>query len=503
MRPKTATTAKTATTLPRTSPRVVPGIWFTLLVPVLATATTATARPTGPGLFCEAYADSSTCAGRGTNCTTCHTSTSPAAPDWNDYGLQILDRLGSDQLDFDAPGVLSDVLIGIEGDDADADGLTNLEEILLGTLPGDANSHFVPPPPGQGGDNPTYAVGTWDPAFALRRAMVAFCGRSPTFNEMLDLDRAADGRAHVHDRLEACLGSAYWTDEGLSRLADERVRPISLGTSFLWDYRLWRYVMTDDRDVRELLTADYHVREAEPGVLLRIEEVSDDGTGCTTDADCSADSTCATDSGNVCRFKDGGQPLVKAQRAGMIGTQWFHLINTMFSAMPRTTAATAMRGYLGQDIAKQEGIHPIGGEPLDVDAKGVRQEECAQCHATLDPATYAFAKYRGIEAGGASSFDPNRPIERGLWTAQTEPQGVILGQPVDTLKEWAAVVAASDEYQHNLSRVLFEHALGRPPGPADKAEFDALWPSWSSLEVGFSANRFLHRLIDTNSFGAP
>src|SRR5262249_7413164 len=149
------------------------------------------------------------------------------------------------------------------------------------------------------------------------------------------------------------------------------------------DYRLWRYANTGDRDVRDLLLADYYVREQVPGQLEQIDNAVDDGTACTDDSVCAADSHCDTgNSPNVCRFNDGVQVLVKEQRAGMIGMAWFHFINTMFSAMPRTTAAQAMRAYLGMDIARQQGINPIAGEPLDVDHRGVSQEECAQCHAT-------------------------------------------------------------------------------------------------------------------------
>lgn len=468
-------------------------------------AASAWAKPSAPALFCDSYRDASSCAGRGATCTTCHTSTSPATPDWNAYGLQIVDAVLGNALDMEAPGVLDGVLRDIENDDPDADGVSSLEEILLGTLPGDAFSHFAPPNLPQGAANPTYKVNTWDAAFAGRRMVLAFCGRSPTFEELQLVAEATSpdaARALIHAGLDGCLGSPYWLGEGLPRLADERVRPIDLGVSFDWDYRMWRYVMTGDRDIRELLTAAYHVREASPFVLSEVVDVVDDGDPCSDDSQCAFDHSCQDD--GVCRYRAGAQPLVASERAGMIGTQWFHFINTMFSAMPRTTAAQAMRGYLGLDIAKQQGIAPTFNEPLDVDDKGVAQAECAQCHSTLDPATYVFAKYQGIEEGGASLLNEQRPVNFGLWASpDQQPQGVLLGQPVNNLREWGEVAANSDEFKHNMSRILFEHAIGRPPGPQDKEEFDALWPSWSSAEIGYSANRFLHALIDTNAFGAP
>ena len=55
----------------------------------------------------------------------------------------------------------------------------------------------------------------------------------------------------------------------------------------------------------------------------------------------------------------------------------------------------------------------------------------------------------------------------------------------------------------NLSRMFFHYALGRDPGARDKGEFDALWSSWSSADVAFNADNFIHQLVDTNAFGAP
>ena len=82
----------------------------------------------------------------------------------------------------------------------------------------------------------------------------------------------------------------------------------------------------------------------------------------------------------------------------MITTAWFFVINTMFTAVPRTTAAQAYRSYLGYDIARSEGlIEPPAGTPLiDYDQKGVTEEECAVCHRTLDPLSYAFTRYKGL-----------------------------------------------------------------------------------------------------------
>ena len=49
--------------------------------------------------------------------------------------------------------------------------------------------------------------------------------------------------------------------------------------------------------------------------------------------------------------------MVPSKRAGMLTTRWNLVFNTMFTAMPRTTAAQIYRSYLGLDIAKSEGLY--------------------------------------------------------------------------------------------------------------------------------------------------
>jgi hypothetical protein len=247
----------------------------------------------------------------------------------------------------------------------------------------------------------------------------------------------------------------------------------------------------------------------------------------------------------------------------MITTQWFLHSNTMVSALPRTTAAQAYRAYLGADISAMEGLIPVAGEPTDVDHKGVKQERCAGCHSTLDPLAYAFAKYEGAPsgrrpmsmakagaagaagaAGGPSApnsehssdmdsdagvpqmpgqpsmmqptmmpagqydvlaniggFNPNRPKERIPDWDDDKQRPYVFGQPVDGLVELAKVAVDSDQFKRNLADIFFRHALGAEPNRAQQPEFSALWHSLP--DDGFSANRLIHRLVDTHSFGAP
>jgi hypothetical protein len=219
----------------------------------------------------------------------------------------------------------------------------------------------------------------------------------------------------------------------------------------------------------------------------------------------------------------------------MVTTTWFHFFNTMFSAMPRTTAAQAMRAYLGLDIAKQEGLVYNPAEPADVDNKGVDGVGCIECHQHLDAATYAFAYYRGIEGstcdaapgtpgpssgcralgefcgaqnpccadlvcdGGASDFSEMRPVVRGLWPVGGDRQPYLLDEPVADLAEWAQQASASDFFMRNHALTFYRHAVGREPRPDESAELEALWRSIP--EDNYQTPALLHRLIDTLAFG--
>ena len=438
------------------------------------------AKPSGPMLFCSAYPDVPACQGQLPQCSLCHTSTSPAA--WNGYGLDLLTVLTGN---FDES--LEEALVEIEGKDPDGDGVSSLDELLMGTLPGDVDSFFEPVPEPSGPANPRFDVGNYDQRFALRRASLTFCGQSPSYDDLKSFDALDDDdarQAAIHELVDGCLTQAFW-QEAIERLGDQRIRPVfavgwdsPIGLSladYEWDYRLFRYALTGDRDARELLTADYHVEEGPDGSLRKVE-------------------------GEIARSGGAGpQPLVVERRAGMVSTQWFFVINTMFSALPRTTAAQAYRAYLGMDIAQDQGLIPVAGEPLDVDRKGVQQAECAACHSTLDPLSYTFAYYEGIRGGATGTYRASRPNGIRDWD---DPQTFIFGEPVDDLPGWARVAANSDAFARNTAQMLFEHVLQREPGPADLAEFEGLWRGFGQ-DDGYSANKLLHRLVDTDAFGVP
>lgn len=458
-------------------------------------ASDAEAKPSAPREFCSVYADAPECLGRTITCAKCHTSTQPVT--WNNYGLAVFGELGGEAFDDN----LAKALAGIEDDDSDGDGLGNLEEIELGTNPGDPLSQWMPLPEPTGPGNDYYDVGVYDPSFAFRRVRLLFCGQSPSFDEVEAFAALEheDQRAALHEHLGTCLQSDHWIDEALVELAHPKIRPVTaygadtsisvMGfvitvADYEWDYRLWQWSLTGDRDAREMLTAQYHVARDEQGALVRVEGVIDSPP---------------------MRFA-GGQPIEPEHRAGLLTTQWNLFLNTMFSAVPRVTAGHAYRAFLGLDLSLQQGIDPVHGEPLDLDTKGVDAPACAQCHSTLDPMAYAFAEYEGFDMTNAPSlvigtYRPERPAMRIPGWEESKPDFIMLGQEVGNLVEMARVMADSPEFSRNLAQTFFVYAVGHEPQPDELAELDAIWTSLA--EDGYSANRLLHRLIDTDAFGTP
>lgn len=445
----------------------------------LLAAAPAYAKPEAPTIFCATYPDSPTCKGRLAECSLCHASTQPVT--WNSFGTQLLGLAVAQDFKANLPKALHDA----ESVDSDGDGVMNGDEIAAGTSPAQAGDTIcVAPEAAVSGIAPE----GFDYQLARRRVSILYCGHSPSFDEMQAFNAGNPDETTLHTRLhealDTCLAGDVFRDQTLHRIADSLIRPVAAvgyqSTSGIkladydFDYRLFAYAMTGDRDTRELLTAQYHVTADANGVLQRVDGIV------------------AANGGN------GPQPLVPERRAGMITTQWFFVINTMFSALPRTTAAQAYRAYLGQDMALQQGVFPVAGEPVDADDKNIKEAACAQCHSTLDPLAYAFTYYNGIAGTNKSGiYDPQRPAK--LIPGWSDNQTYLFGEPVADVVEWAKVASDTDYFRRNIAKLLFEHANGRLPSPRDEQGFIAAWKSMP--DDGYSARRLIHRLVDLPSFG--
>jgi len=470
---------------PKAASTVLP---FVLLCSVVVVSGVASAKTTAPRTFCELRPDAPDCQGRVPTCAMCHAG----PPTFNAYGADLVTALYATDYDgsnFDA--MLDEALNAIGADDADGDGLLNDEELTLGLAPGNPLSHWAAPAAPEGERNAFYDVGTYDADYAMQRVALTFCGSRATYEQREAFSGESDKGAALDALLDECLTSDYWRNDALPRMADKRIKPLeAIGfdgliplADYNWDYRLFVYALTDGHDARDLLLADYHV-DVEGNIIEGIIPIPPNAA-----------------------LPVGGQPLPPERRAGMITTQWFLMSQTMFSHLPRTTAAQAYRSYLGADIARLEGILPVEGEPVDVDNAEVAQEACARCHSTLDPLAYAFTPYDGI-GGGYNNYGGGNVLnalhltgaytpERDIWNRQS----VFAGSDVQDLVDWADVAANSDMFRRNLVMMFWEQAFQRPPLPDELDTFHDLFNAVPG--DNYSVDALLHRLIHTDAFGVP
>jgi hypothetical protein len=450
----------------------------------------AQAKPPAPSTFCAKYPTAATCTGAQPACSYCHLS----PPLRNVYGAALEAKIAPGAprplSDGDFAAALPGALAAVEAADSDGDGAGNLLEIQKGTQPGDPKS-FPNDVPCVGGANPNYTVCKRDLPFTFRKVVLDFCGASPTF-EALQAFRALDAAAQaaaLDTALDACVASEFWLGKNgqLWRLAHRKIRPVGtlktgedqgiIGLADYYDdYALFAWSQTADHDAREVITADFFVkRDVNPTRYSKVLTL-------------------------------GSQKVDTAHRNGNLTSAWTLVYNVMFTAVPRNAASQAYRGYLGLDIAKQEGLYAIPGEPKDYDNKGVTQALCTQCHATLDPLSYVFTRYHGL-TGPNATYDANR-LNRFAGEApnilQTPEAGAIFGKPVANLREWAQAAANSDAFASATVLDYWKLLMGAGPTPEQSAEFIALWKAFRDpAQHNYRVEKMLHALIHTEAYGAP
>lgn len=462
------------------------------------------AQPPGPATFCEVYADAPACAAGEVTCTTCH----DAPPRLNLYGEDIAANLvpGEERpLHADRFSErLPDALVAVEALDSDGDGYDNGSEIRGGTSPSDDRSLPVEVDCVDTDPDDAWDLCGYDADYAFKKVMLDFCGESPSYLERKAFAAEGDPVAALHATLDRCLDTEFWRGAygqvwnvanrkigpQLAVKSGKNAGPIPLA-DYEDDYGYFVWTQTDDRDVRLVLTGQTFVDVKQRDGVTVYEEW-DRSAGEDIDV----------------RGYDRAQLVQRARRAGLLTHRWFLMSNTMFTAVPRTTAAQAYRAFLGYDIARLEGLVPIAEEPVDYDSKGVEVDECAVCHSTLDPLSYPFSRYEGIGGGngGQYTYNANRMPgfvdTDGALVADTPEQGALLGQPVADLVEWADVAANSEAFRRATVRDYWRLLVGEEPRVSEQLEFGALVEGLGTTNE-WRIEAMLHDLIDTEAYGAP
>lgn len=474
------------------------------LVLAASTAIRGHAQPPGPTQFCEVYADAPACASGEVTCATCH----DAPPRLNLYGEDVSGALAPGEVRPLHADVfserLAEALVAVEPLDSDGDGFDNGSEIRGGSSPSDAASSPEVVPCGDADPDDAWDLCGYDTDYAYKKVMLDFCGRSPSYLERQAFLAASDPAGALHETLDGCLDSEFWRgfDGQVWNLANRKIGPQQAVKSgkdagpipladYDDDYGYFVWTQTDGRDVRLVLTGQTFVDVRQEGGSTVYEEW-----------DRSPDEDIAA------RGYDRAQLVRRSRRAGMLTHRWFLMSNTMFTAVPRTTAAQAYRGYLGYDIARLEGLVPVANEPVDYDSKAVTVDECAVCHSTLDPLSYPFSRYEGIGGGSGAPYTYNPARMNGFvdtdgaLVATTPEGGVLLGQPVANLVDWAEVAANSEAFRRATVRDYWRLLFAEDPRVNEQLEFGALVEGLATRNA-WSVEAMLHDLIDTEAYGAP
>lgn len=471
----------------------------------------AIARPTAPGLFCEAVDDAPACAGTRVSCSYCHAG---VPPELNTYGKDLKGRLTETQLAFpDTADGLRELVEGIATIDSDADGLTNGEEIKAGTLPGAANTQV------ETSRCPRGTCG-YDHDYAYRRIWLSVCGAPPDFEDLTAFRAMSPSEKdnELSDLLDDCMQTNAWRgkDGVVWEIGHYKIRPIGnlkLGedqgqipaVDYYADYNLFVYTQIDGHDARDVLLADYAVKRSVSGSLTTY--------------------TPQTPS----RLTDG-IVMQPERRVGLLTSFWNLSVYLNYTGIARVLVAQAFNAFLGVNLALMQGLEP-GPQSVtkfrDYDGKGVTRPECAVCHTTVDPLAYPFRNYNGLTGTTNILGGQNAPLLQDVKNLGTEDNltplsyalprleflnqrfpgiqempeaGYILGQRVTNLKEWATVLVNSDQFAANTVRDYWRAVLGHNPSESEQDEFRTLWSRFKNVH-SFSVDAMMHDLIKTNAFG--
>ncbi|NVB41080.1 DUF1592 domain-containing protein [Pseudenhygromyxa sp. WMMC2535] len=217
---------------------------------------------------------------------------------------------------------------------------------------------------------------------------------------------------------------------------------------------LFRYLLTTNADLRELLTSDETYVDAELAALYGIAPPSEPG---------------------FTRVSLGDHP----RRGLLTQAGLLSVLAYPFTTSPARRGAWVLENLLCQPF----GAPPSGVDvPIDADAEGKREEleahranpACASCHLSIDPIGLSFEGYDAI--GGAIQGEQSE----GLDTAGTLPSGVAFADPV----ELGQRLAEDPRFISCAVQKTMTYALGRGLDDAALAEVEALAGALAARDYG-------------------
>jgi len=476
----------------------------------------------GPEIFCRTYPQSPSCRGTWLACSYCHQYVPPVL---NSFGSAIKTEYYKRDLAFtNDDETFKQVMESIGSLDSDGDGFSNSEEITNGTQPG-FKAH-IPTynrcKSSKPAANSQYSLCQYDPDYAFKKIWNSVCGEPPLWEDFLTFKNlpVSDKPQALKDQLEKCLDYEYWLgkDGVVWKIGHYKIRPVGSVkegedkglvdlVDYYDDYHIFVYSQIDGHDARDVLRANYAVsRKVTNGATVYTRLEPD-------------------------RLKDG-IVMQPEYRAGLLTSFWTLGFYLNYTAVARVLVAQAFNGFLGISLANMQGLGTIPREQSlykDYDNKGVEKTACAECHETIDPMTYPFRNYNGLDGSTMILAGKNSPglkdikklgdetnltplsysLPRMEYLSSKYPainqmpeEGWVLGQKVSNLKEWAEVVANSDQFASQTVKDYWKVLMGHEPLPQEQTEFERLWRNFKTIHQ-YSIEAMLAEMITTEAFGVP
>lgn len=259
--------------------------------------------------------------------------------------------------------------------------------------------------------------------------------------------------------------------------------------------RLFRHLVWQDRDFRELFTANYTFINSDLARLYDLPRPTEEF-------------------GQVEYPADSG-------RAGVLGHGTFLVLTSKPAETSPTGRGLYVRNhFLGQEVpppppgvdtnlpAITDGAPLTNRQRLEIH---LNSESCAGCHRLIDPIGLALEQYNAIGAfqprmslqfgGRGNESRGNRPtmVELDLDTSGYI-QG-IEGSEFKTPKELGRILAESQACQRSIVKQLFRYSFGREEGPSDQAMLEDLLAKFRAS--GYRFRELIVAMVTSDLFFQP
>jgi hypothetical protein len=253
-------------------------------------------------------------------------------------------------------------------------------------------------------------------------------------------------------------------------------------------YETVGHLLRDNASLRDLLSADYVVVNAELAAYYDLPAVTGD------------------------TFRKVALPA-SSPRGGLLGMAAIHAMGSNGEhTSPVERGAWVLRKLLNDPPppapADVPAITRLAGKVLTTRERLLSHQEqpqCASCHRKIDPIGLAMENFNAVgqwrtEDTYEAKDDAGKPLPEGKKTWTIEPAGAFHGGPsfADFQELRAAVALRHEDFARGFASALVEYALGRPCGFSDHELVEGI--VIRAKTKNYPIREFIHALIASQAF---